>query len=90
MSAVAPSIVNDVSYVAVIMRVILHGRRGVWRGWRVSQVAPRIVNGVSYVTGRRVSLVDPLIVNDMSCVTPINDESHFVWQTQYLVMLDGS
>ena len=32
------------------MRVILRGRRSVWRRWRVSTVAPRIVNEVSYVT----------------------------------------
>ena len=33
------------------MRVILRGRRSIWRRWRVSTVAPRIVNDVSYVTG---------------------------------------
>ena len=32
--------------------------------------------------------VAPRIVNDVSCVTGINDESHFAWQAQYLVMLD--
>ena len=35
---------------ASIMRVILRGRRSIWRGWRVMPVAPRIVNDVSYVT----------------------------------------
>ena len=31
----------------------------------------------------------PPIVHDVSCVTRINQESHFVWQAQYLVMLEG-
>ena len=29
------------------------------------------------------------IVNDVSYVRRINDENHFSWQVQYLVMLDG-
>ena len=32
------------------MRVILRGRRNIWRRWRVSTAAPRIVNDISYVT----------------------------------------
>ena len=32
------------------MRVILRGRRSIWRRWRLSTVAPAIVNDVSYVT----------------------------------------
>ena len=29
------------------------------------------------------------IVNDISYVTQINHESHFAWQAQYLVRLEG-
>ena len=32
----------------------------------------------------------PRIVNDVSSVMWINQESHFVWQAQYLVMLEGN
>ena len=34
-----------------------------------------------------VSPVAPRLVHDASCVTRVNDESHFSWQAQYLVML---
>ena len=33
--------------------------------------------------------VAPHIVNDISYVTGINHESHFTWQEQYLVRLEG-
>ena len=33
--------------------------------------------------------VAPRIVNDVSCVTGINHASHFTWQAQYLVRLEG-
>ena len=33
--------------------------------------------------------VDPRNVNNVSCVTRINQESHFWWQAQYLVRLEG-
>ena len=33
--------------------------------------------------------VAPRIVNDVSYVTKINHESHFAWQAQYLVRLEG-
>ena len=33
--------------------------------------------------------VAPRIVNDVSYVTRINDASHFSWQAQYLVRLEG-
>ena len=33
--------------------------------------------------------VAPRIVNDVSYVTGINHESHFAWQGQYLVTLEG-
>ena len=33
--------------------------------------------------------VAPRIVNDVSYVMWINHESHFVWQAQYLVRLEG-
>ena len=36
----------------------------------------------------RVSLA-PRIVNDVSNVSRINHESHFSWQAQYSVMLEG-
>ena len=32
------------------MRVILRGKRSIWRGWRMSPVAPHIVNDVSYLS----------------------------------------
>ena len=32
------------------MRVILRGRRSIWRGWRMSPVAPRFVNDISYLS----------------------------------------
>ena len=34
-------------------------------------------------------LVAPRIVNNVSYVTKINHESHFAWQAQYLVRLEG-
>ena len=34
-------------------------------------------------------LVAPRIVNNVSYVTRIDDASHFPWQTQYLVTLEG-
>ena len=34
--------------------------------------------------------VAPRIVNSVSSVTRINHESHFAWQAQYLVMLEGA
>ena len=34
--------------------------------------------------------VAPRIVNDVSYVTRINHQSHFVWQAQFLVMLEGN
>ena len=34
-------------------------------------------------------LVAPRIVNDVPYVTKINHESHFAWQAQYLVRLEG-
>ena len=34
-------------------------------------------------------LVAPRIVNAVSYVTDINHESHFAWQVQYLVRLEG-
>ena len=33
--------------------------------------------------------VAPRIVNDVPYVTQINHESHFAWQAQYLVRLEG-
>ena len=33
--------------------------------------------------------VAPRIVNKVSCVQRTNDECHFSWQAQYLVMLEG-
>ena len=33
-----------------------------------------------------MTLVAQRIVNSVSCVTRINDEIHFSWQAQYLVM----
>ena len=33
--------------------------------------------------------VAPRIVNDVSYVTKINHESHFAWQAQHLVRLEG-
>ena len=33
--------------------------------------------------------VAPRIVNDVSSVTRITHESHFAWQVQYLVRLEG-
>ena len=33
--------------------------------------------------------VAPRIVNDVSCVMDIMNETHFVWQAQYLVRLEG-
>ena len=33
--------------------------------------------------------VAPRIANDVSFVTRINHESHFTWQAQYLVRLEG-
>ena len=37
----------------------------------------------------RVTLVAPRNVNDVSYVSRINHESHFSWQAQYLVRLEG-
>ena len=34
-------------------------------------------------------LVAPRIGNDVSYVADINHESHFTWQAQYLVRLEG-
>ena len=34
-------------------------------------------------------LVPPRIGNDVSYVADINHESHFTWQAQYLVRLEG-
>ena len=34
--------------------------------------------------------VSPHIVHNVSYVTRINHESHFSWQAQYLVMLEGN
>ena len=34
-------------------------------------------------------LVAPRIGNDVSYVAQINHESHFAWQAQYLVRLEG-
>ena len=39
--------------------------------------------------GWRVMPVAPRIVNDVPYVTKINHESHFAWQAQYLVRLQG-
>ena len=39
--------------------------------------------------GSRVMPVALRIVNDVSYVTKINHESHFAWQAQYLVRLEG-
>ena len=39
--------------------------------------------------GLRVTPVAPRIVNDVSYVRTIKQSSHFVWQAQYLVRLDG-
>ena len=39
--------------------------------------------------GWRVMLVVPRIGNDVSYVAQINHESHFAWQAQYLVRLEG-
>ena len=36
-----------------------------------------------------MSPVAPRIVNDVSYVTRINDASHFSWQAQHLVRLEG-
>ena len=38
----------------------------------------------------RLTPVAPRIVNDVSYVTRINHESHFSWQAQFLVTLDGN
>ena len=35
------------------MRLIMRGRRGIWRSWIVIPVAPRIVNDVSHM--RRIN-----------------------------------
>ena len=40
-------------------------------------------------SGWREMPVAPRIVNDVAYVTKINHESHFAWQAQYLVMLEG-
>ena len=34
-------------------------------------------------------MLPPRIVNNVSYVTRINHESHFSWQAQYLVKLEG-
>ena len=39
--------------------------------------------------GWRVMPGVPRIVNDVSYVTDITHESHFAWQAQYLVRLEG-
>ena len=39
--------------------------------------------------GWRVTWLAPRIGNDVSYVTQISDDIHFVWQAQYLVMLEG-
>ena len=36
-----------------------------------------------------MTFVTPRIVNDVSYVTRIKHRSHFAWQAQYLVRLDG-
>ena len=42
------------------------------------------------VFGWRVTFVALRIVNNVSYVTTINHESHFSWQAQHLVMLEGN
>ena len=37
----------------------------------------------------RMSPVAPRIVNNVSYVRKINHESHFAWQAQYLMRLEG-
>ena len=41
------------------------------------------------VGDRWMTPVAPRIVNDVSYVTDITHESHFAWQLQYLVTLEG-
>ena len=38
---------------------------------------------------QKMTPVAPCNVNDIAYVTRINDESHFSWQAQYLVRLQG-
>ena len=41
------------------------------------------------VGGRLLLLRAPHLVNSISCVKRTNHESHFLWQAQYLVKLEG-
>ena len=36
-----------------------------------------------------MTLVAPRIVTSVSCLTRLNDEIHFSWQAQYLVIVDN-
>ena len=63
-----------------LMTFILHGRRSIWWGWRVTLLAPRIGNDVSYVTQ---------IIDDIHFAWQaqylVRLAGDFSWQAQHIV-----
>ena len=65
-----------------------------WRKHAIQGFSAEILNSEfrarrSIRWGLRLTLVAPRIVNDVSCETRINHETHFAWQAQCLVKLEG-
>ena len=67
----------------------LHALEMTFHMWRRSLMTFILRGRRSIWWSWRVALVAPRIGNDVSYVTRIIDDSHFAWQAQYLVKLDG-